>query len=328
MKIVITGANGAFGGAMCRYFSKKNYQVIACGRQTEPPAELREFAEYVQVDLEKEFKLPDGDILIHAAANSDDKATMNELTGPNIEGTRRIAEASEHFKKFIFISSSSVYLPQALPIAEEIAGKQNNRQLSPYGLSKLKSEEILQQVTKHETCFILRARAFYGPGDTQIVPRLLKLVKNQTFTKPGELNIHLSMTHYINMGHAIECCIQSDLKGIHIYNVADKADYVMRKVLKTYFDGMYKSEIPERQVSLLLLKILAFFRIGGFTPLLVRALTQNMVLDIRKIERELHYNPPVDFYSTLTENLAWIDSVGGPEKLREPEKGLCWKNPL
>ena len=70
---------------------------------------------------------------------------------------------------------------------------------------------------------------------------------------------------------------------------------------------------------------MAFFRIGGFTPLLVRALTQNMVLDLSKIKEELNYAPLIDFYSQLEENIAWIDHVGGPEKLRDPEWGLCWK---
>ena len=325
MKIVITGANGSFGGAMTRYFSKKGHTVIACGRQAQPPERLLDFATYHQLDVTKSFALPEGDVLIHAAANSDDKAKMKELYGPNVRGTKNIVLASQSFNKFIFISSSSVYLPEELPISEEMAGQQNNKKLSPYGLSKLQSEAVVRENSKHESCFILRARSFYGAGDTKIVPRILKLVKKDVFTRPGSLEINLSMTHYDNMGHAIECCINSDLKGIRTYNVSDDKEYLMIDVLRNYFESIYGDKLKEKEVKIALLNVLAFFRIGGFTPLLVRALTQNMVLDITKFKKELNYVPVTDFYQSLEETAMWIKSVDGPEALRYPEKELCWK---
>jgi nucleoside-diphosphate-sugar epimerase len=81
-------------------------------------------------------------------------------------------------KKFIFISSSSVYLPDPEPLTEEMAGNQNNYLLSPYGLSKLESDKKVQENFTGECCFIPRDRAFYGAGDTQIIPRLMKDRRN------------------------------------------------------------------------------------------------------------------------------------------------------
>lgn len=324
MKIVITGANGSFGGAMVRYFSDRGHEVVGCGRQDTPPKQLLERASYVPIDITRDFALPEGDVLIHAAAHSDDKAHYRDLIEPNITGTRRIVKNSPDFRKYIHISSSSVYLPQEEKIDESLAGKQNNRKLSAYGLSKLRSEEQVLKHSTHESAFILRARAFYGVGDTKIVPRILKFIKNEKIVIPGKLNNRLSMTHYSNMGHAIECCIESDKTGVNIYNVADDETYIMIKVIREVSKLFYDKVLPEKNISLALLKLLAVFRIGGITPLLIRAVTKDMVLDIDKIKRELNYKPEMDFYKAIPELKAWIQRSGGYDIFQEPSKELSW----
>lgn len=326
LKIIITGATGAFGGAMVRYFHNKGHEVIAVGRSKNPPKELENIAKYIQVDICHPFELPEADVCIHAAALSDDKAKMSELYTPNVIGTKNTIEASKNCKTFIFISSSSIYLPDKYPLIEEIGGKQNNEDLSPYGLSKLQSEQIIHEHFKGNRCFILRARAFYGPGDTQIIPRMLKLVNKQTFNKPGKLDICLSMTHYENMAHAIECCINSGLQGINTYNVSDDSVYVMVDVLRKLFKTLYGHELREKEIHIGILKFMAFFRIKGFTPLLVRALTQNMVLDISKIKKELKYSPTMDFDKSLNQISVWSNNIGGLDTLQHIENHRIWGN--
>ena len=324
MKIIITGATGAFGGAMVRYFAKKGHDIIAIGRMESPPAALLELATYLKADIIQPFELPEADVCIHAAALSDDKASAKALYVPNVLGTKHTVEAAKNCKRFIFISSSSVYLPEEGLITEEMAGKQNNKILSTYGKSKLLSEEMLTDTFKGERCFILRPRAFYGPGDTQILPRMMKLVKKEVFERPGKMEIQLSMTHYYNMAKAIECCINSDLKGIRIYNVADEEVYTMIITLRKIFETIYKKTLPEKEINIKLLRVLAVFRIGGITSLLVRALTQNMVLDISKIKQELGYASIIDLNASLTEIGEWVQDIGGPNVLKNPERLLNW----
>ena len=325
MKIIVTGATGAFGAALTKYLASKGYTVIATGRMSKPPAELLRLATYVPADITKPFTLPEADVCIHAAALSDDKASAKDLYTPNVIGTKNVVDAASGCKKFIFISSSSVYLPQPEPILEEIAGKQNNNQLSPYGKSKLLSEEALKETYSGEHCFILRPRAFYGPGDTQIIPRMLKLVKNGTLNKPGSLQIELSMTHYENMGKAVECCLASDKKGVNTYNVADEEVYQLITVMRKLTEALYGAPLKEKQIPIGLLKALAFFKIGGFTPLLVRALSQNMVLDISKIKQELGYSSQITLDESLAEIKKWVDQIGGPEILKTGDRKLIWQ---
>ena len=325
MKIIITGATGAFGGAMTRYFSLAGHDVIAVGRRDNPPPELLKYATYLKADIRNKFSLPEADLIIHSAALSDDKAKMRDLYAPNVKGVENTLKASDKCAKFIYISSSSVYLPELNLIPEERAGKQNNNILFDYGKSKLLGEEVLQNKFEGDSCFILRPRAFYGAGDTQIVPRMLKLVKKGVFKKPGSMENSLSMTHYSNMAHGIECCINSNIKGIRTYNIADDQIYIMVEVFRKIFSAAYKKTLPEKEIKIALLNVLAFLRIGGLTPLLVRAITQNMVLDISKIKEELQYKPVVTLDNSLAELSDWIESIGGAKVLKNPEYGLTWK---
>ncbi|MBI3134052.1 MAG: NAD(P)-dependent oxidoreductase [Bacteroidetes bacterium] len=325
MKLIITGATGSLGGYLTRHFSAAGHEVMAYGRIKNPPAELQRFASYTQADIVSALQFPQADAIIHTAALSDDKATPAQLYLPNVTGTKNVAEASRHIPKFIHVSSSSVYLPSPDLIVEDMAGKQNNRLLSPYGKSKLLSEEMLRNTSRHEQCYILRARAFYGVGDRLIMPRMLKLVKNGRFGRPGKMEVKASLTHYANMAAAVEACLKADRKGIHTYNVADEQVYVMIHLLRELFTSMYGHALPEKEIKIGLLKFLAFFKIGGVTPLLVRSLTNDMVLDISKIKRELNYKAVIDFKTALPEIKNWVQQIGGPEVLRSGDVRLAWQ---
>lgn len=325
MKIIITGATGSLGAALTRYFSVQGHEIIATGKTNNPPENLLKYARYQQTDIIKPYSLPDADLCIHTAALSDDKGKPSDLYVANVTGTKNTLEAASNCKTFIHISSSSVYLPSEKPIVEEMAGKQNNKQLSPYGFSKLLTEQMLLETTRHNRCFVLRPRALYGAYDKVILPRLLKLEKNKTIQKPGSLEVKVSMTHYDNLIHAIECCMVSDKGGINIYNVADDKVYLLIDVLRKFTQTLYGTKLPEKQIPIALLKTLAFFKINGITPLLVRTFTKDMVLDISKIKTELSYKPKVDIDLSLGSIKNWVDSIGGVNTLKTGDKLLAWK---
>lgn len=325
MKIIVTGATGSLGAAITKHFAKEGHQVIATGRIKNPPKQLLEIAEYIQADITQPYELPEADVIIHTAALSDDKAKLKDLLIANINGTIHTVNAAAKCKKFIHISSSSVYLPSSIPLKEEIAGKQNNKKLSPYGFSKLKSEIALIENIKVDSCFILRPRAHYGPCDKMILPRILKLEKNGEIHHPGSMQINISMTHYKNVIQAIECCIQSDKKGIDTYNVADDQTYVFIEAIRKICTSIYGKKLPEKQIPIFILKFMSWFGINGITPLLVRSFSQDMTLDISKIKKELGYSAVISLDESLPELKQWIDSIGGVEVLKTGASHLAWE---
>ncbi len=324
MKIIITGATGSLGGAMVRYFSRKGYTVIAYGHAQTPPNALKKYAEYHFADITKPFEFPDADVVIHTAALSDDKATDKQLYTPNVIGTQNVLNAAKNCKTFIHVSSSSVYIPSKHPLKEEDAGSTKDMKLSAYGNSKFLAEDIVRKFAKNESVFILRPRNLYGVGDKMIFPRMLKLVKNETIHAPGSLPAVASMTHYDNFGHAAELCFLSEKKSIQTYNVADADALPLLQVIVLLTDMLYGKALPVKSMPVSILKILAFFRIGGVTPLLVRAITNDMILDCSKIKSELNYTPTMTYEKSLPEIQAWVKNIGGVDRLKAAEKILAW----
>ncbi len=324
MKIIITGATGSLGAYLTRHFSNHGHQVIATGIRPNPPEELLKFATYIKADITQPFTLPEADVCIHTAAKSDDAGARADFYQANVVGTRNVLRAAVNCKTFIPISSSSVYLSSDKPLKEDIAGKQNNRQLSLYGESKLGAEKEILQNNTFQSVFILRPRALYGTGDKMIIPRMLRLEKNRKIFTPGSMKIDVSLTHYANLVQAVELCVNSEKTGIHIYNVADKTQYVLVEVLRKITRAIYGETLAEKKIPIIFLKLLALFHLGGMSKLLIRALTKNMVLDISKIEQELSYSPTRDIDNSLNEITTWVTKIGGPEVLKKAEKKLAW----
>lgn len=323
MKIIVTGATGSLGAYLVRYFSAKGHEVIATSRDAVAPAPLLACAKYIQADITKPFELPKADLCIHTAALSKDNAPEKDYYLPNVTGTANVAKAASSGHQFVHISSSAVYLPTDKLITEDMAGI-GNIPLSHYGKSKLQSEEALRQTTTHPACFILRPRAHYGAGDKVIMPLMLKMVNKGKLQRLGDMKVNISMTHYQNVAHAIECCMNAGKAGLHTYNVADDRQYVLLEVLRKLTTELYGHPLPEKQIPILPLKILAALGVGNLSKLLIRSLTHDMVLDISKIKSELNYRPQVDFDSTLAETGAWVRKIGGPDVIKTGDRHLAW----
>jgi nucleoside-diphosphate-sugar epimerase len=311
-KIIITGVNGSLGKQLVLHFSKSN-SVIGIARQAEPAKEITEHCSYIHADINDLKYLPNADILIHAAGFSDDKGSRDKFYRDNVLGTENIARLSKNVKNFIFISSSSVYLPSPERIPESEAERNGLSGLSEYGKSKWLAEKRLREISQHKSCFILRPRALYGVGDTKIIPRMLRLVHNGTLTIPGTMKLRVSLTHFENMMHSIECCLNSEFTGIHTYNIADDETYILINCLRLILENSTEKIPKEKHIPVWILRLLGTFHLAGMSPLLVRTLTRDMELDLTKIKNELNYSPVWNLEKKIHEIGAWIKQMGGVE---------------
>ncbi len=324
MKLIITGATGSLGSSLVRYFAAQGHEITASGRSEYPPQKLLDIADYIRADITQKLKFPKADACIHAAALSDDKAKYADLYKANVIGTKQVLKASKSCSKFIYVSSSSVYIPSDKLLSEFDAGDRNGLKLSAYGKSKLEAEALIRKANIRTDAFILRPRALYGIGDKMILPRMFKLIKNGKMQVPGGLKARASMTHYQNFNRAVELCLQSGKSGINTYNVSDNESYTLLDAMRKFTQALYGKQLPEKQIPVFVLRFLSVFKIGGITPLLVRALTQDMVLDIDKIKSELNYMPTYNIDNSLSEIQKWVEYIGGTEVLITGKKELAW----
>lgn len=174
-KILITGASGFIGQALCAFLTEKGENVKAALRVKK---ELFPYEFSIVGDITKEIEwekaLEDVEIVIHLAAQAhgvkqgrylDSQKEVDNLFKANVVGTRALVHAASHqkIKHFIYLSSIKVNgeITYSSPFVEENAPCPEDE----YGQSKLQAEEIIKACC-HEsemTYTILRSPLVYGP---------------------------------------------------------------------------------------------------------------------------------------------------------------------
>ncbi|MEM7780198.1 MAG: NAD(P)-dependent oxidoreductase [Pseudomonadota bacterium] len=152
LRIAITGATGFVGSAVLSAALEREMHLIALTRREQPASDQ---ITWVKGTLEEPQILDalckHADAVIHVAGltNTPDPA---EFETANVTGTANIIAAAKKakVKRFVFVSSLSAREPQ----------------LSSYGASKAKAEELVQASKLDWT--IVRPPAVYGPRDVDM----------------------------------------------------------------------------------------------------------------------------------------------------------------
>jgi nucleoside-diphosphate-sugar epimerase len=160
LKLAITGATGFVGGRLLELALEEGHDVRALTRRPQPE---REGATWVHGALdhpESLGRLVEGtDAVIHVAGVINARNAAGFAAG-NVEGTAAMlsAAANANVDRFVHVSSLAAREPQ----------------LSLYGASKARSEELVQSCPTRWS--IVRPPAVYGPGDRETLD-LFKMAK-------------------------------------------------------------------------------------------------------------------------------------------------------
>lgn len=133
----------------------------------------------------------------------------------NVTGTERLLHAAGG-RPVVWVSSASVYDPR---LDRTLVREDHPRtgHLNAYGRTKAAGEALALAAGS----VVLRPRAVYGPGDTQLLPRLLSRVRAGTLFLPGP-DVPLSLTAVENLAGA---CLAAPAWPPGAYNIADALPY-------------------------------------------------------------------------------------------------------
>jgi 2-alkyl-3-oxoalkanoate reductase len=203
--VFITGASGFIGGKIAERLLADGRSVRALCRRPHPELE-RLGAEIIPGDLNDIEALRDGSAgagtVFHVAGRVGVWGPAVEFRRVNLEGTRNVIAACRAAKtpRLIYTSSPSVvYTGRDLRGVDESAPR-CTKAPSPYPTSKAAAErEVLAANGASLSTLALRPHLVFGPGDKNLVPRVLALAAQGRLKIVGTGQNRVDLTHISNV---------------------------------------------------------------------------------------------------------------------------------
>jgi UDP-glucose 4-epimerase len=313
MKVLVTGGAGYIGAHISDLLQANGYGVrIFDDFSNGLERRTSGFTDIYRGDITDRaavLEATDGvDAVIHLAAK---KAVGESVSNPlkyysnNVGGTMNLLAAMslKKVKKIVFSSSAAVYSPSEKSAIEEA---DPTEPLSPYGATKLLSEQLISKVGQAEDFSTISLRYFNVVGSKNIeygdnskdnlVPKVFAAYKDgkspEIYGADYPTKDGTCIRDYIHVQDLAEAHLvalkQLDKKVDEIYNVGSGTGYSVKEMMAQLEKSMQVSLNP-----------VTVARRAGDSPKLIAA--------ISKIERDLGWRPK----ATLQE---MIDSAWAAEK--------------
>ena len=250
-KILVTGASGFIGKALCNELTKLNFVVCAVVRNLDTPPLNKDY-EYISIgninsDTNWRDTLEKVDCIIHCAGKthkmSKNKDLVNDYSA-NSEGTRHLAEQARAagVKRLVFLSSIKVNGEGTDKINDKEIFTNNDtpRPEGTYAISKLESEQALWEISSRTglEVVVVRLPLVYGWGVKGNLFRLIKLIKSGIPLPFSMINNKRSMIGIDNLVDLLIHCIDHPNASGKIFLASDGKDLSTPKLIKLIASSM------------------------------------------------------------------------------------------
>ena len=298
-KVLVTGGAGYIGAHVAAELLNEGYSVriyddFSNGLHKRVDGKFRDIVEGDILDREKLLQAMQGvDAVIHLAAK---KAVEESVKNPlkyyenNVGGTLNLlaAMSAKGVKTIVFSSSAAVYSPNDKDAVEET---DPTVPLSPYGATKLLSEELISSVGNAEKISHVSLRYFNVVGSAipefgdnskdNLVPKVFLALKNgkrpeiygSDYPTPDGTCIR-DYIHVQDLAKAHVAALKKAESGFtsSIYNVGSGKGYSVREMINQISQTLGKDIDPQESPAR-----------AGDSP--------KLIASIKKIENELGWKP-------------------------------------
>lgn len=179
MKVFITGGGGFLGKHIVRQLIEQGHEVTSYSRGDYP--ELREMGVSTVCgslsDSDRLIESSKGhDVFFHTASKVAMWGRQEDFYQTNVEGTKNVIEACllNGIPHLIYTSTPSVVFKDESLRGEDEGLPYPETSLSRYGASKAQAEKIVLKANGEKLKTIsLRPHLVFGPGDQNLIPRLI-----------------------------------------------------------------------------------------------------------------------------------------------------------
>jgi nucleoside-diphosphate-sugar epimerase len=324
MSVVVTGASGFLGGRLTELLLEQGRSVIALGRNREALARLSGLGAAVRaVDLSDREGLlraiPEGASLVHCGALSSPWGKPADFYRSNVLGTQVLCSVANErgVSRFVHISTPSVYVEKA---SKELIREDDplpSKMINDYAASKLQAEAVVDGYRSSGLPSVtLRPQGIFGPRDTAILPRLIRVAEKGFIPVMGE-GVRIDLTYVDNVVSAILCALNADDRVLgEKFNITNGEPVDQLETLEFLLGRLgyrpRRKRIPlERawKIASLLEWAHRTFSLRG-EPLLTRygvcTLAYTRTLSIDKARRLLGYSPSIGMREGLERTIPWF----------------------
>lgn len=182
MKVLVTGGAGFLGQALCSALQAEGHDVTSFQRSHSPALEtmgVRQLRGDLADAAAVHAALAGHAAVFHNAAKAGAWGSEESYVAANVTGTRNVLAAmrSHGIGRLVYTSTPSVTHSGRSPVenGNEIDTPYGEGFKAPYPATKLVAEkEVLAANDASLATVALRPRLIWGPGDTQLLPRLVE----------------------------------------------------------------------------------------------------------------------------------------------------------
>lgn len=316
-RILVTGASGFVGQALCSVLLKAGHETIglvrrpgACAQGVETwlvPGDAFEAIE--------QGAWPGGpqiDCIVHLAARvhvMHDTASdpLAAFRAANVEATMRVARAAhaQGVRRMVFVSSvkAAAEIDHGRPLRESDPAEPQDA----YGQSKREAEQALTAFGRETglEIVIVRPPLVYGPGVRANFLQLMRAVARGLPLPLGMVQARRSVVFVDNLADALMHCAVDAAAAGQLFYVADDEAPTVAELARSIGKHLHK---PARLLPVPTAWLRLVGRVTGRSPQVER-LTESLRLDCTHIARTLGWRPVCTLDEGLAHTARWYRST-------------------
>ena len=323
MNVLVTGGTGFLGKQLALKLRSLSHNVTVLGRNQLIGQQLEaEDVRFLPVNLrDKEATVAacqGQDYVFHCGALSSPWGKYQDFYDTNVLGTRNIIQGCQihSVKRLIYVSTSSVYfgfshrfnIPENTPFPTPV---------NAYAKTKQLAEQEINQAHQYGLPVItIRPRGIFGPGDTAILPRLIRASTRTGIPLINEGKACIDITYVDNVVDALLLCQNApDTLLGRIFNITNGEPIYISDLLEKLFHKLsypfklkpisHNTAYWAASAMELLSNTLLFGREPILTRYTVGLLAFSQTLDITAAIKELDYKPRVTIEEGLNIFAQW-----------------------
>ncbi len=319
--VLVTGATGFVGGRLVAALAAQGQRVRALTRRSTGLEALEQPGiEVVRGDLLDSPSLvraaEGASLVFHAAARVSDWGPREAFFAANVDGTRNLVAACREagVARLVHLGSLTVLgLPRDGRVLDERTPPEPPARGDFYTESKLEGEKLVREAhgTGGLETTVVRPGAIWGPGDPNVVPRIVRLLRRGAMPYVGGGRNLVGLVHVENLVRGLLLAGSVPAAAGEVFHLTDGEEITAREAIDGIADAL---GVPRPRVSLPFPLVLAAaalvegtaraLRLRRPPPLTrygARFVACHARYDLAKARRELGWEPAVSFREGVEE---------------------------